>query len=286
MFNRKESKNKINKKSFNRRLKSRNRYSSVTNLKSFDFFVIFLLNDTNQSTTKNKNEENEQIKMSNTMKSYFKAINFFQNVSLTKDRYNIKLDFENSVSLYYYDRQFAKKNQQYLVFINKEKFLKKAQINFQLRFESAENVTMYFRKFQKVITQFMTHYDALRKNYKTFKKNLNDLREQVFTIFEDKNVIISLQEQLKLNQEISIKQIKIIKRHRQKRLITENRQRKMIEKLLKTFQQLKNCQKKHASQHNIININDFTFLLYTSRDLNTDKISFVFQNKLVDTALS
>ena len=199
MSNKKESKNKVDKKSFNRRLRSRSRYSFITNLKSFDFLVIFLFNDTNQSTTKDKNEESEQIEMSNTMKSYFKTISFFQNVSLTKNRYNIRLDFENSVFLYYYDRQFAKKNQQYFVFINKEKFLKKAQINFQLSFESAKNVTMYFRKFQKVIIQFMTHYNALRKNYKTFKKDSNDLREQVFTIFEDKNVIISLQKQLKLN---------------------------------------------------------------------------------------
>ena len=111
------------------------------------------------------------------MKLYFKAISFFQNVSLTKNRYNIKLDFENFISFYYYNRQFAKKNQQYLVFINKEKFLKKAQINFQLKFESVKNVTMYFRKFQKIIIQLMTHYDALRKNYKTFKKDSNDLRE-------------------------------------------------------------------------------------------------------------
>ena len=235
MFSKEKSKNKVNKKSFNRRLKSRNRYSFTINLESFNFFVISLFNDINQSTTENKNEQNEQIKISNTMKSYFKTISFFQNVSLAKDRYNIRLDFKNFVSFYYYDQQFAKKNQQYFVFINKEKFLKEAQINFQLKFESAKNATMYFRKFQKVIIQFMTHYDALRKNYKTFKKDLNDLREQVFTIFEDKNIIISLQKQLKLNQEISIKQIEIIKRHRQKRLIAENHQRKMIEKLSKTF---------------------------------------------------
>ena len=63
--------------------------------------------------------------MSDTMKSYFKTINFFQNVSLAKNFYNIKLDFENSISLYYYDRQFVKKKQQYFVFINKEKFLNK-----------------------------------------------------------------------------------------------------------------------------------------------------------------
>ena len=126
MFSREESKNKINKKSFNRRFKSKDRYSSAINLKSFDLFVIFLFNDTNQSTAKNKNEESEQIKMSDTMKSYFKTISFFQNVSLAKNCYNIKLDFENSVSFYYYDRQFAKKNQQYLVFINKKKFLKEA----------------------------------------------------------------------------------------------------------------------------------------------------------------
>ena len=79
----------------------------------------------------------------------------------------------------------------------------------------------------------MTHYDALQKNYKIFKKDLNDLREQVFTIFEDKNVIISLQKQLRLNQEINIKQIEIIKRHRQKHLIIENHQREIIEKLIK-----------------------------------------------------
>ena len=59
----------------------------------------------------------------------------------------------------------------------------------------------------------------------------------------------------------------------------------MIEKLLKTSQQLKNCQKKHVLQHNIIDINDFTFLLYALRNLSTDKINFVFQNKLIDTAL-
>ena len=199
MSNREESKNRVNKKSSNRRLRSRSRYSSATNLKSFDSLVIFLLNDTNQSTAKNKNEKSEQIKMSNTMKSYFKTISFFQNISLTKDRYNIKLDFENSVSLYSYDRQFAKKNQQYFVFINKEKFLEKAKINSQLKFESVKNVTIYFRKFQKVIIQFMTYYNALRKNYKTFKKDSNDLREQVFTILENKNVIISLQEQLRFN---------------------------------------------------------------------------------------
>ena len=58
------------------------------------------------------------------MKSYFKTINFFQNVLLAKDCYNIKFYFENFVSLYYYDRQFVKKDQQYFVFINKEKFLK------------------------------------------------------------------------------------------------------------------------------------------------------------------
>ena len=111
------------------------------------------------------------------MKLYFKVISFFQNILLTKDCYSIKLDFENSVFLYYYDRQFAKKNQQYFVFINKKKFLKEIQINSQLKFESVNNAIMYFRKFQKVIIQFMTHYDVLQKNYKTFKKDSNDLRE-------------------------------------------------------------------------------------------------------------
>ena len=109
MSNKKELKNKVDKKSSNRRLRSRNRYSSVTNLESFNFLVISLFNDTNQSVVENKNEKSKQIKMSNTMKSYFKTINFFQNVLLAKNRYNIRLNFENSVFLYYYDRQFAKK---------------------------------------------------------------------------------------------------------------------------------------------------------------------------------
>ena len=144
MSSRKKSKNKVNKKSSNRRLRSRSRYFSAINLKSFDSFVIFLFNDTNQSTAEDKNEKSEQIKMSDSMKSYFKIISFFQNVSLAKDCYNIKLDFENFVFLYYYNRQFAKKNQQYLVFINKEKFLEKIQINFQLNFESVKDAIMYF----------------------------------------------------------------------------------------------------------------------------------------------
>ena len=91
---------------------------------------------------------------------------------------------------------------------------------------------------------------------------------------------------MRLNQKINIKQIEIIKRHRQKRLITENRQREIIEKLSKTSQQLKNCQKKYVLQHSITDINDFTFLSYAFKDLNTDKINFAFQNKLVDTAFS
>ena len=103
MFNKEKLKNRVNKKSFDRRLKSRSQYFSATNLKSFDLFIIFLLNDTNQLTAKNKNKESKQIKMLDTMKSYFKTINFFQNVSLAKDCYNIRLDFENSIFLYYYD---------------------------------------------------------------------------------------------------------------------------------------------------------------------------------------
>ena len=118
MFNRKELKNKINKKSFNRCLKSGKQDSFITSLKLFDFFVIFLFNNINQSITKNENKESEQIKMSDTIKLYFKTISFFQNVSSIKDYYNIRLDFENLLSLYYYDRQFVKKDQQYFVFIN------------------------------------------------------------------------------------------------------------------------------------------------------------------------
>ena len=59
MFSKEKSKNKMNKKSFNCCLKSRNQYSSITNLKSFNFLVISLFNDTNQSITKDKNKKSE-----------------------------------------------------------------------------------------------------------------------------------------------------------------------------------------------------------------------------------
>ena len=59
MFNRKKLKKKVDKKSFNRCFKSRSRYSSAINLKSFDSFVISLFNNTNQLTTENKNEKSE-----------------------------------------------------------------------------------------------------------------------------------------------------------------------------------------------------------------------------------
>ena len=68
-----------------------------------------------------------------------------------------------------------KKISNILFLLTKKVFKKKTQINFQLKFESVKNATMYFRKFQKVITQFMTHYDILRKNYKILKKYSNDL---------------------------------------------------------------------------------------------------------------
>ena len=57
----------------------------------------------------------------------------------------------------------------------------------------------------------------------------------------------------------------------------------MIEKLLKAFQELKNCRKKYVLQYNIIIINDFIVLLYALKSLNTDKINLAFQNKLINT---
>ena len=101
MFDKEKSKKKVNKKSFNRCLRSRSQYSSAININSFDFFVISLCNNINQSTTKNQNEKSEQKKISDTMKSYFKIIKFFQNVCLVKDRYSIKLNSKNSVFLCY-----------------------------------------------------------------------------------------------------------------------------------------------------------------------------------------
>ena len=62
--------NKMNKKFFNRCFRNRSRYSSIINLKSFNFFVILLFNDINQLTAKDKIKENKQIKISNTMRSY------------------------------------------------------------------------------------------------------------------------------------------------------------------------------------------------------------------------
>ena len=80
----------------------------------------------NQLITKNKNEKNEQIKISDTIKLYFKIINFFQNVSLAKDRYNIKLDFKNLIFLYYYNRQFAKKKLTIFRFYQQRKVFKRS----------------------------------------------------------------------------------------------------------------------------------------------------------------
>ena len=77
-------KDKLIKKSFKHRFKSRSRHFFATHAKSVEFFIMFLFNDTNQSIANDKNEKEKSIKVfdtpilrSDTIMSYFKMINFF-----------------------------------------------------------------------------------------------------------------------------------------------------------------------------------------------------------------
>ena len=110
-------KDKLIKKSFEYRFKSKNRHFSATHAESIEIFIMFLFNNINHSIANNKNKKKKSIKISdtsilrsNTIMSYFKTINFFQTFSKAKNRYNIKINKKNFVSFYFRDRQFFEKN--------------------------------------------------------------------------------------------------------------------------------------------------------------------------------
>ena len=132
-------KDKLIKKFFERRFKSKNRHSFVTHAKSIEIFIMFLFNDTNQSIADDKNEKKKLIKIFDmsilrldTIMFYFKTINFFQTFLKAKDRYNVKINKKNFVFFYFRDRQFFEKNLKQFVFVNKKKFLQKIKINFYI----------------------------------------------------------------------------------------------------------------------------------------------------------
>ena len=129
-------KNKLIKKSFERRFKNRNRHSFATHAEPVETFIMFLFNDMNQSIADDNYEKEKSIKIfntsvlrSNTIMFYFKTINFFQAFSKAKDRYNVKINKNDFVFFYFRDRQFFEKNLKQFVFVNKEKFLKEVKIN-------------------------------------------------------------------------------------------------------------------------------------------------------------
>ena len=71
-----KSKNKLIKKSSQRRFKSKNRHVSATHQESIDSFIIFLLNDMNQLIANDEDEKNEMKKL-NTIMLFLKTFIFF-----------------------------------------------------------------------------------------------------------------------------------------------------------------------------------------------------------------
>ena len=132
-------KDKLIKKSSEHHFKSKNRHFFATHAESVEILIIFFFNDTNQSIANDRNEKKKLIKIfdtsilrSDTIMSYFKMINFFQMFLKAKNRYNIKININDFVFLYFRDRQFFEKNLKQFVFVNKEKFLKEVKINFYI----------------------------------------------------------------------------------------------------------------------------------------------------------
>ena len=147
-------KDKLIKKSFKRRLKSRNWRFFATHAKSVETFIMFFFNDMNQSIANDKDKEKKSIKIfntsilrSNTIMFYFKTINFFQMFLKAKDRYNIKINTNDFVFFYFRDRQFFEKDLKQFVFVNKKNFLKEIKINFHIAWKNIKNVTIYFFKY-------------------------------------------------------------------------------------------------------------------------------------------
>ena len=105
MFKDQESKNKLIKKSFQRRFKSKSRHVSATYQELNDSFIIFLVNDIDQLIEENEDEKSE-TKKSNTIMLFSKKFIFFQKFKQAKNRFSIKINTENLVFLHFYDRKF------------------------------------------------------------------------------------------------------------------------------------------------------------------------------------
>ena len=200
MFKDQESKNKLIKKFFQRRFKSRSRHVFATYQELNDSFIIFLFNNMNQLIKKDEDKESE-IKRLNTIMLFSKTFIFFQEFKQAKDRFNIKIDIKNFVSFHFYDREFFEQDSHQIVFINKKKFLTKIKINFQMTFDDVKNIIMYFLKIQRDITRFIIQYNFLRNINKALKKKSNQIKLSSI-IFEDSNTIVNLQAQLIINQKL------------------------------------------------------------------------------------
>ena len=77
-------KDKLIKKFFERPFKNKSRHSFATHAESVEIFIMFFLNDMNQSIADDNYEKKKSIKIfdtsilrSDTIMSYFKTINFF-----------------------------------------------------------------------------------------------------------------------------------------------------------------------------------------------------------------
>ena len=84
------------------------------------------------------------MKKSDTIMLFLKTFIFFQEIKQAKNHFDIKINKEDSVSFYYYDRKSFEKDSQEIVFVNKKKFLKKIKVNFQVIFDDIKNVIIYF----------------------------------------------------------------------------------------------------------------------------------------------
>ena len=123
-----ESKNKLIKKSSQRRLKSKSRHASATYQELNDLFIIFLVNDIDQLIEEDEDEKSEAERLNTTM-LFFKKFIFFQESKQAKNRFNIKVNTKNFVSFHFYDREFFGQDSHQTVFINKKKFLTKVKVN-------------------------------------------------------------------------------------------------------------------------------------------------------------
>ena len=72
----------------------------------------------------NKNKESKIEKL-NIIMFFFKIFIFFQEFKQAKNNFNIKINKQNFVFFYFYNRKSFEKNSHQIVFVNKEKFLKK-----------------------------------------------------------------------------------------------------------------------------------------------------------------